>query len=353
MAFGEEQAVCTYEDYRRQLPNFYATGRSFRELWKEIVDWYQSDLGRSLFIRTFRHETGIKVNPSSNFDARIEAALAKSWGDDSKKIQTDTYYKAHAEMFVSEMDKILANVPKCCEYAEAEFRFGNVIRFVQRVLMDHLVLFEHWGSRRAEVPGVFGVARNEWTHPVNFYHGAKQIIYGHGSFSLTFSDNHSEIAVATVRQALEVRLRGAFGFIGKESKSNNAFHPVPLSMLLEVLSRNKKAIVTPIPIHNLIRINNWANLLLHSGVREYAWTLPRVLDYLRSWLVGGDKAGDSWTVDSGIQVSKEIFDEIQDEVREQIEGTGADGIPSPFKAILLNASECAVVISRLRKNAWR
>ena len=344
MTLGEEQAVCSYEYYRQQMPDFYATSRSFRDSWKEIVDWYQSDVGRSLFIKTFRHETGIKVNPSSNFDTRIETALAKSWGDDSKKIQTDYYYKAHAEMFVTEMDELLARVPKCCEDAEAEIRFGNVVRFVRRVLMDHLVLFEHWGTRRAEVPGVFGVVRNEWTHPVNFYHGAKQIIYGHGSFRLTFSDNHSEIAVATVRQALEVRLRGAFGFIGKESK-DNAFHPVPLSMLLEVLSRNKTEIDTPIPIHNLVRINNWANLLLHSGVREYAWTLPRVLDYLRSWLVGGDKAGASWTVDSGIRVSKKAFDEIQNEVREQIEGTGADGIQPPFKAILLDASECAVVIS--------
>ena len=336
--------MCSYEEYRQQMPDLHARSSSFQNLWKETVDWYQSDRGRVLFIRVFKHETGIRVNPSGNSNSRIEAALAKSWGDDRKKIQNDTYYKAHAEMFVMEMDDIVEKVRTCRDDETMEIAFGNVVRFVRRVLMDHLALFEHWGARRAEVPGVFGVMRNEWTHPVSFYHGAKQIIYGHGSFGLTFSDNHSEIAVATVRQALEVRLRGAFGFIGKESIDNNAFSPVSLSVLLDVLSKHNAKIETPIPVHNLIRINNWANLLLHSGVREYAWTLPRVLDYLRSWLVGGDRADGSWTVDSGIRVPKQTFHEIQDEVREQIEGSLADGKMSPFKAILWDARDCTVVI---------
>ena len=336
--------MCSYDRYRKQLPELSGGKDNFQALWKEIRGWYQGDTGRKLFMTAFRHETGIRVNPTSNCDFRIEAALAKSWGDDSKKIRADPYYKAHAEMFVSEMDEIVASVPKCSPDTESEIAFGNVVRFVRRVLLDHLALFEHWGSRSAEVPGVFGVTRNELTHPIKFYHGAKQIIYGHGSFGLTFADNHSEIAVAIVRQALEVRLRNAFGFIGKESLNDSAFHPVSMSVLLGILSKHKEDIQTPIPIHNLIRINSWANLLLHSGVREYAWTLPRVLDYLRSWLVGGDKAGHSWTVDSGIRLSRRTFDAIQNEVKEQIEGGTEDGSASPFKAILWDASECKVVI---------
>ena len=53
-----------------------------------------------------------------------------------------------------------------------------------------------------------------------FYQGARQTIYGHGSFSLSFIDNHADLATATIRQAIEIRICRAFGIMGKVRKSD-------------------------------------------------------------------------------------------------------------------------------------
>jgi hypothetical protein len=333
------------ESYKRRIMGVVSDKRSAADVWQNVHDWYQSDCGRSLFLRAFSHETGITVNPASNADARIGAALPKSGNDGARKIKDDGYYRAHAEMFVIEMDNIVSRVPRECTDSEAGCAFGNVLRFVRHVLLDSVLLFEHWGSYRAGVPGVFGIGKNEFTHLVNLYHGARQTIYGHGSFGLSFSDNHSELAVATIRQAVEIRLRRAFGLIGKTSVHDGSFHPVALSELLEVVAAMNADVRTPIPFHNVVRINSWANLLMHSGVRHYAWTPPRVLEYLRPLLVGGDTTSNGIrTVDSGVRLTRTSFDAIRAAVKANIGSFTPPQTGPRFQADLADTSECDVVL---------
>ena len=91
---------------------------------------------------------GIRINPKSDAASRIGAALPKSWGDYSKKVKSDAYYRALAEMFIIEMDSITSRVPRECDGPVADFAYDNVWRFVEQVLLDSLVLFEHWGTRQ-------------------------------------------------------------------------------------------------------------------------------------------------------------------------------------------------------------
>lgn len=48
-----------------------------------------------------------------------------------------------------------------------------------------------------------------------FFFGAQQTISGHGSLGLSFAENHSDIVIGTIRQALEISLRPAFGIAGR------------------------------------------------------------------------------------------------------------------------------------------
>jgi hypothetical protein len=75
--------------------------------------------------------------------------------------------------------------------------FSDVLRVVSKVLLDSVLLFEHWGTYRAGVPGVYGIGKNDIEHIMAFYQGARQTIYGHGSCGLSFADNHSDLATAT------------------------------------------------------------------------------------------------------------------------------------------------------------
>ena len=332
-----------FNQYKRRVTGFRNKGTA-ADAWRQIYDWYQSDGGRTLFVQAFMNETGIRVNPESDAASRVGAALPKSWGDYSKKVKSDAYYRALAEMFIIEMDSITSRVPREYNDPVADFVYGNVWRFVEQVLLDSLVLFEDWGTDRAGVPQVFGVGKNKFTHPLNFYHGARQTIYGHGSFGLSFSENHSELAVATIRQAVEIRLRRAFGLIGKEAISDQTFHPVAISELLDVLKDYVEQVQMPVSLHNLVRINHWANLLLHSGMRHYAWTPPRVLDYLRPFLVGGENVGGRWTVHSGVRLTRASFKAIQEALKKKIESCTQPQTRPQFKALLLNAPRCDVVL---------
>ena len=340
---GRVDRLSFFEQYKRRVNSLSAITGTAADSWRDIYDWYKSCSGRDLFTQAFRHETSITVNPEGDSHNRIGAALPKSWADYGRKIKSDKYYKTHAEMFVNEMNMIVSRVPREYNDPSAEVAFGNVHRFVRRVLFESVVLFRDWEDRRANVPGVFGAGRSESTHLVNFYHGARQTIYSHGSFGLSMGDNHSELAVATIRQAVEIRLRRAFGLIGKESVSDGAFHPVPISELLAVLSNHATEVKTPIPLYNLVRINSWANLLLHSGMRDYVWTQPRVLDYLRPLLVGGETVNDIRTVNSGIRLTRSSFDTIQQTLKSCIERVTEPGSSSRFRAVLLGAPECDVV----------
>ena len=58
-----------------------------------------------------------------------------------------------------------------------------------------------------------------------FHQGSRQTIYGHGTFNLSFADNHSDVAIGTIRQLVEIRLRRATGIMWKTSAADNAIHP--------------------------------------------------------------------------------------------------------------------------------
>jgi transcriptional regulator with XRE-family HTH domain len=332
--------------YKAQATAFGRVRNNEGEEWCRIWDWYKGG-GRDLFIEAFTGETGIKLNVKTDGGARLGAALPKSMGDYGKKFADRAFYRANAEWFLSEMDHIVASVPRKSSEPDATFAYGNVLRFVHHVLLDSVMLLAHWGAHCAKVPRDYGIGKNEMTHLVQLFHGTRQIIYGHGSFGLSVVENHSDIAVGTIRQAVELRLRRAFGLLGKEV--DGTFHPVPLLDLLSAIDPVAGQIRTPIPFPNIKRVNAWANLFLHYGIKSYAWAPPRVLDYMRPFLVGGDKAGGSWTVDSGVVSTRSAFDAVRNSLIAKVEGFNSD-VPGQVsgKAIilLLEPDACDIVFEK-------
>ena len=157
-----------------------------------------------------------------------------------------------------------------------------------------------------------------------FYQGACQTIYGHGSFNLSFIDNHADLATATIRQAIEIRLRRAFGIMGKVRKSDDSFHPINLSEVLDAIDAHKSGVNFPVRFENIKRINGLANLYLHGGLKLYAWCPPRVLQFLRVFLIGGPAPG--WTQHShaGVECDPTTFNAIRDLIRHRHEGPDFD-----------------------------
>ena len=330
------------DSYRREVTDFAGIQQPGLDAWCRFYNWYQNAIGRSLFIQAFQHETNIRVQPRPDLDRQIQAAIPKSWSDYDRKTGRDPYYQAHAEMFLAEMDSIVSRITSGGNISGPSL--SNAIRFIQRALLDSLVLFQDYGTHNAGVPDVFKVYSSQVTTPMALYHGARQIIYGHGTDSLSYADNHSELAATIIRQAIEIRLRRGFGLVGKELISNGSFQPVPLSTLLEVLRTHASNFNIPISVQNLIRINGWANLLLHSGVRDYSWTSPRVLEYLKPFLIGEQPVGGAnWSIHSGIQLTRSSFRQIQTALESAIETPPSAGGAPRYKALLVGEDGCDVV----------
>jgi hypothetical protein len=215
--------------------------------------------------------------------------------------------------------------------------FADVLRFTRKVLIDSVLLFEHWGTFKASVPGVYGIGKNDIEHMMAFYHGAKQTIYGHGSWGLSFSDNHSDLATATIRQALEIRVRRAFGVMAKISKANGSIHPLPFSDLLEAIDKYRANIDLPVRFENIERINGWANMYLHAALKLYAWCPPRVLAFLRVFLLGGQAPGWHHNSKAGVVVDRATFDAVRDLIRQEHED-------ATFDLALLDVENCEALI---------
>lgn len=297
--------------------------------WATIFDWWP--IGRDLFQNVFLKEVG-KQPSSAPIDDLLGAAIPKTPTDLSHKESDDAYYAAHAALFLLEMDAIVSRVPRQSKESDAAFAFGNVLRFTQQVLFDSVVLLEHWAARSLEVPGVFGVGKNEVEHLHTFFFGAQQTIYGHGSFGLSFVENHSDLVIGTIRQALEIRLRRAFGLVGRISESTGALEPVPISILFDAIRPFESQISIEVPFFLLRRINGWANMYMHGAIKLPVWTAPRTLDRLRPLLLGkGQKKGD------GISMSQSAFEGVRQALRDKYDLTS-----SPIG--LLEASYCEAVI---------
>jgi hypothetical protein len=130
----------------------------------------------------------------------------KGYSDLNNKAGSDAFYRAHGFWFVEEMDNIVKRVPRQGNPPADVNSFSDVLRVVSKVLLDSVLLFEHWGTYRAGVPGVYGIGKNDIEHIMAFYQGARQTIYGHGSCGLSFADNHSDLATAAPDEVSQPRL---------------------------------------------------------------------------------------------------------------------------------------------------
>ena len=342
------QGSATYNRYRSELDKLIdgrnAEDRSAAETWKLVSHWYKDEGGRDLYVEAFEDVTGIRLNVETSADQRMGAAVPKSFRDYERKLTDKAYYRALGELFIEEMDSVVRRVPRDSEDPTTAVLYGNLIRFIKPIFFDSRYLFEAWGTFLSEPQVSFGLGKSPLTRSVGFYHGALQIIYGHGTFGLSFADNHSDLAMATIRQAVEIRLRHAFGVIGRERINDGTIHPVAVSTIIDAIAEHADEVDLSIPIEHVRRINHWANLHMHTGMRHYSWVPPRVLKYLRPLLVGRDGSHGGWSVNSGIRLSRTSFEAIRENLESQIAAKEAGDADSKYRAAFWGKQHCTVVL---------
>lgn len=282
--------------------------------WNALYNWIKNDVPQQ-FSDAFTKETGISLGNAPKLDDLVCAAIPKTINDLENKVKNDAYYKANAFWFLNEIENIVNCIPY--DFDEAGLSaYSNAFKAIKVAVLDSKILISDWALYKEGVPDVYGIGKNPSEHMMSFYQGARQVIYGHGTFRLSYADIHSDNAIATIRQAIELRIRRAFGVMAKISKSDQSIHPISVSDILKVVKSHQSRITTPILLDNIIRLNGWANIYLHSGLKPYVWCAPRTLNYLKPFLIGSGK-----NVKDGVKCSDETFDLVVDEIKSLIDPT--------------------------------
>jgi hypothetical protein len=98
--------------------------------------------------------------------------------------------------------------------------------------------------------------------------------------------------------------------------ANGAVHSISLGGILDVIDAHREDVRFAVRLENIKRINSWANIYMHSGIRaaSYSWCPPRVLSYLRGFILG--QLTPSWghNINAGVRLPRDVFDDIRSQI---------------------------------------
>lgn len=283
--------------------------------WDKLVSWYLSS-GRDLFIDCFEKETQLQIRAVNRKDgALVEQGFPKNINEYDTKVAWDQYYVSNGLIALKEIDRLVKSYPPSTTKVP-EIMYVNGIGLVRHLLLDTLILIDDWATFKQHLPGLMGVGKNRYEHALAIYHSALQVVYGNCS-PLSFSDNHSDTSINQLRMAIEVRLRRGFGIVAKQNLSG-ALVPLPLSEVIAAIKQHRASIMFSVPFEHVERLYGWANIYMHAGFKQYAWSPVYALHYLRPFILGGAYAGGT-SVHAGVRTKYGVVKQVQASVEALID----------------------------------
>ena len=255
---------------------------------------------------------GLNRIPSINNNDIVDGVIFKSMSDKENKKSDKNYYKCNAVCMLNELKSIFSEETiKELKCDKSGFYIGNYTSTLRDILFDYIDLSELYNE-------VFntGIQRkylgNREQHTMTMHQVLRQQIYGQVSLH-AFMDKEICMAVAVIRQLIEVRIRRAFGVLGTLN-NNGGIEPINMSSIFEVLKSYINDIKFCIPLDKIIRIYSWANIYIHSGIKTYSWISIMLEKYLTPLSFGEKMKDGSRDINNGIVLKKEILDNLQKDI---------------------------------------
>jgi hypothetical protein len=297
-----------------------------KETKESVIDKleYLKKEGLHEYLQFCISEMSLKRLPTKRSDQIIEQIIAKSPNDLNEKVKNPEHYKAHLccikhvldEMFLNE--PFLENLRKYKVEEEKDLVVYNYYNLLREILFDMALLIQDYNKVIKGVsPIKFSLGKNLYQQDFTLYQLLPQIIFGQVSFH-AFIEREPNVSIAIIRQVIELRIRKAFGIMGTYDKVKDSFEPLSLGQIFDEIRKHQKEIDFAIPLANIIRINGWSNIFMHSGMKNYTWTLIFVYRYLHEF-IKGRKNGESWSSKSGIRLKQETLDKIIDGLQQTLQ----------------------------------
>lgn len=278
------------------------------------LEWLKNG-GLDEYLNHAISEFGIKRLPAKTQHNIIEQILPKSPNDFNVKVENRGYYIAHLGCIKHVWDEMLLNEPFLQNLRNYQVEKGkdmvvyNYYNLIRDFLFDMALLIQDYNVNiEGKVSTKFKLTRNRYQRDFTLYQLLPQVIFGQVSYH-AFIEKEPNISIAIIRQIIELRIRSAFGIMGTYDKIKDSFEPLPLSQIFDELKKHKAEIDFAIPLANIIRINGWSNIFMHSGMKDYTWTLIFVYRYLHEFAKGREIDG-IWSSNSGIRLTQQTLEKI-------------------------------------------
>jgi len=232
--------------------------------------------------------------PKTNPKMLIEQAIPKTLKDLEKKVSNKTYYVANV-LIIEWLIKTLfdkdniENIKKYIgENENNKSLVSNYHEFFTNLSHDMILLEQnyHTNINGHKIEGISSderrpvtIHKNPWMSDETIYHSSMQNIFGQSTFH-AYRIPEPMNSIANLRVGIELKLRKLFGASAICKKSDGSLYPIKVTTILDFLKKHEKNIDFPIPISNLIRINNWSNIFIHSGKKDFVWIPVFVHHYL-------------------------------------------------------------------------
>lgn len=250
----------------------------------------------------------LKKLPTLSSDEIVEGVIFKSIKDLKNKQQNKNYYQSNAVCMLNSLKGVITEdvLERLKASSNNELLIYNYTSLVKDILLDYMDLENLYRGDKLQ--------RSQ--HTMSMYQTYRQLVFGQCSFH-SFVEKEVNMSITLIRQAIEVRVRRAIGVLGIEN-SNGIVEPLPMSTIFKVLGDYKSEVKFAVPLDKLIRIYNWANIFVHTGVVTYRW-LPVMLEkYLKPILIGQKKDEKNWHIDNGIEMSSETYEKIKEVLSEAL-----------------------------------
>lgn len=278
---------------------------------------YLKEKGLNDYLTFASSEMGLKKLPSKSDDQIIQQIISKSPNDLNKKVASAEHYKAHLcciKRVLEEMllnDAFVENFEKHKEEEDRDMAVYNYYNLLREILFDMALLIQDYNQviKKINPENIkFSVGKNLFQRDFTLYQLLPQVIFGQVSFH-SFIEREPFVSIAIIRQIIELRIRKAFGVFGVYDKTKDSFEPLSLSQIFDEIKKHQADIDFAVPLENIIRINGWSNIYMHSGMKDYTWTIIFVYRYLHE-LIKGRKDGKNWSSNSGIRLKQTTLDNI-------------------------------------------
>jgi hypothetical protein len=149
----------------------------------------------------------------------------------------------------------------------------------------------------------YGVAKAHQDRTVTLYANSKTLAWRGISKEMN-------LAIATLRLAIENRIRSAFGIYGLRNIKTQETRLVTVSSIIRQIQHYSSDVKITPSIEIIDRIYNWSNSYIHSLYRTYPWLVLYAHDVLAPLFEAGHMGGQK-AYEYSIQAPKHVVEAIR------------------------------------------